>query len=48
MARIVAPNGAAFEAEGEMAKALLAAGWKKAEEPKRKASPRRRASKPKE
>ncbi len=48
MIRLTAPNGAAFEASDEMAPKLLAAGWKRAEEPKPKAAPRKRTTKAKE
>jgi len=48
MVRLNAPNGAPFEVCDEMAPKLLAAGWMRAEEPKKKAATRRRAAKTKE
>ena len=44
MVRLIAPNGAVFDASDEMAPKLLAAGWTRAEEPK-KAAPKRAAKK---
>ena len=44
MVRLIAPNGAVFEASDEIAAKLLAAGWKRAEEPK-KAAPKRAVKK---
>lgn len=48
MVALTAPNGAPFEASDESAPRLLAAGWKRAEEPKPAAAPRKRAAKGKE